>query len=84
MDLFKGYTLEEDMNHKNELTRSQPKGYSKLPDNIWRQDNLILKSKQELKRGPSNTTQTSENTQGGKSFLKSVILHGAEVSRFGY
>ena len=46
--------------------------------------NLIYKSKQELKRGLTNTAQISEPPQRGKASLKFVIIQGAEEAKLGY
>ena len=46
--------------------------------------NLIYKSKQELKRGLTNTVQISEPPQRGRASLKFVIIQGAEEAKLGY
>ena len=55
MDPFELYTSKEAIDHETGFTRSQSQGYYKLIDNIQKLGNMISKSKQELKRGPSQT-----------------------------
>ena len=45
---------------------------------MQRQENLIPKSKLELKMGPRQTAQIAEPPQGGKSSMKYVMIHGTE------
>ena len=83
MDLFGRYTFEEAINHETGFIRRQPQVYYKLIDNLRRVSNLILKPKQESKRGPSQTTKISEPPQGGKYSLKSVVFCGAKEEKLG-
>ena len=74
MDLFECYTFKEAIVHQTGFTGSHTQGYSKLPDNIQRQGNLIPKSKIESNMGLSRTAQIVYTHQGIKVSLKSVII----------
>ena len=84
MDQFESYTLEEAINHETGFTRSQPREYYKLIDNIHRVGNLISYSKLELKRVLMHATQIYELPQGGKSSLKFMMIYCAEEAKLGY
>ena len=68
MDPFECQNFEEDTDHEMGFTRSHPKGYYELIDNLHRVGNLIYKYKQELKMGQRNIAQIAESPQGGESF----------------
>ena len=68
MGPFKCYTFDEAIDHETIFTRSHPKGYYELIDNLHRVGNLIYKYKQELKMVQRNIAKIAESPQGGESF----------------
>ena len=73
-------TFKEAINHETGFTGSQNQGYSKFTNNLQRQGNLIPKLKIEQKRGPRQTIQIDESSQGGNPSLDFVMLRGRQIS----
>ena len=81
---LKNENVEKDIDNETHFKIIRPHGYYKLTNNIKRAGNLIYKPKQELKRGPRQTSQIAEPPHRGKTSLKFVMLGCAEEEKLRY